>query len=518
MALYTIPGLLVSVLTILSIWHDKRTTDIEGLKRAFLFKFIISGLISILILLVELILLYFFYKDLEPRSFYNDIVLEYSSYLYLFIFIDVFLLLLYLPYFSNDTIKVEKYGDQYLIQSKSTSKNINVGIMYFVEKFRYTIGLRISTFLYRLLLFSSLLIWIIVVGSLVHNARLKDSNYPFVANEKIFVKNTKPIDIYEVKDNKIMKGTLPKDKVFSIAKGTEFSFDYEKLKNKERGGEPNIYNGVYGLLSSKKISIRKGSKLYFEEMGDFTIYVNDKSNELSEYYTAKTVPGKTYIQSDSSMNYEVIANPERNGEDTVYSFIVGYTKENIDYTQFLHNAMLLNGILMIISIIFILFTLWNYTYIFVLILLSIIPMSIIVTNGISCMMGIISGIICAIFLIEIINYMVFLRQNIFIKRLKSISEVSIEVLTKKPNIIFTDGKNKIDLKLEDNRCYYKKKYEYTSLQDNSQKLEDELRIISYKNVFNIWSKYFSDYNWFFKKSSHLFKLLTNSFNKDKSND
>ena len=70
-------------------------------------------------------------------------------------------------------------------------------------------------------------------------------NYPFVANEKIFVKNTKPIDIYEVKDNKIMEGTLPKDKVFSIAKGTEFSLDYEKLKNKERVGEPNIYNGVY---------------------------------------------------------------------------------------------------------------------------------------------------------------------------------------------------------------------------------------------------------------------------------
>ncbi len=42
MALYTIPGLIVSVLTLLSIWHDKRTTDIEGLKRAFLFKFIIS--------------------------------------------------------------------------------------------------------------------------------------------------------------------------------------------------------------------------------------------------------------------------------------------------------------------------------------------------------------------------------------------------------------------------------------------------------------------------------------------
>ncbi len=51
-----------------------------------------------------------------------------------------------------------------------------------------------------------------------------------------------------------------------------------------------------------------------------------------------------------------------------------------------------------------------------------------------------------------------------------------------------------------------------------KKLEDELRIISYKMYLIYGRNIFSDYNWFFKMSSHLFKLLTNSFNKDKSND
>lgn len=508
MAWYTIPGLLVAVLAIIQLLLDEKTSDIEGVKRDILLNLIRSVVISIPIFLVEIIILYIFYKDLDFRYFYNDIVLKYSSYLYLFIFIDVFLLLWFLPYFSSDTTKVEKYGSQYLIQSKSTSKNINVGIMYFVEKFRDTIGLRISTFLYRLLLFSSLLIWIIVVGSLVHNARLKDSNYPYVANEKIFVKNTKPIDIYEVKDNKIMKGTLPKDKVFSIAKGTEFSFDYKQLKDKKRGGKSNIYNGVYGLSSSKKISIRKGSKLYFEEMGDFTIFVNDKSNELSEYYTAKTVPGKTYIQSDSSMNYEVIANPERNGKDTVYSFIVGYTKENIDYTQFLHNALLLNGISMMVLLIAIPFILQKYRYLSFLILISIIPLSIIVTNRISWR----SGILLVIILIEMINYMFFLRRHIFIKRLESTSEVSIEVLNPKSKFIFThNNTNIIDLKLTDDNWDDKTKYKYTVSKNNGKKLEGELRIIAYKSVWNILWKYFSNYHW-------IIKIRNALFNKDKSND
>ena len=61
------------------------------------------------------------------------------------------------------------------------------------------------------------------------------------------------------------------------------------------------------------------------------------------------------------MNYEVIANPERNVKDT-YSFIVGYTKENIDYNKFLDNAMLLNGISMMVLLIAIPFILKKYRY------------------------------------------------------------------------------------------------------------------------------------------------------------
>lgn len=511
MAWYTIPGLLVAILAIIQLLLDEKTSDIEGVKRDILLNLIRSVVISIPIFLVEIIILYICYKDLDFRYFYNDIVLKYSSYLYLFIFIDVFLLLWFLPYFSSDTTKVEKYGSQYLIQSKSTSKNINVGVMYFVEKFRNVIGLKISTFLYRLLLFSSLLIWIIVVVNVVHNSRLKDLKYPFVANEKIFIKNIKPIDIYEVNANKeIKKGSLPKDTVFSIAKGTNFSFDYEKLNKNERGGKSNIYNGVYGLSSSKKISIRKGSKLYFEEMLDYTIYVNDKSKNLSGYYTVKTIPGKTYIQSNSNMNYEVIANPERNVKDT-YSFIVGYTKENIDYNKFLDNAMLLNGISMMVLLIAIPFILQKYRYLSFLIFISIIPLSIIVTNRISWRSGIL-GILLVIILIEMINYMFFLRRHIFIKRLESTSEVSIEVLNPKSEFIFThNNKNIIDLKLTDDNWDDKTKYKYTVSKNNGKKLEGELRIIAYKSVWNILWKYFSNYHW-------IIKIINALFNKDKSND
>ena len=245
-------------------------------------------------------------------------------------------------------------------------------------------------------------------------------------------------------------------------------------------------------------------------MLDYTIYVNDKSKNLSEYYTVKTIPGKTYIQSDSNMNYEVIANPERNVKDT-YSFIVGYTKENIDYNKFLDNAMLLNGISMMVLLIAIPFILQKYRYLSVWILISIFPLSNMVTNRISWR----GYILLVIILIEMINYMFFLRRHIFIKRLESTSEVSIEVLNPKSEFIFTNNnKNTIDLKFTDDNWYYKTKYEYTVFKDNGKKLEGELRIIAYKSVWNILLKYFSNHFLFIK----ILKALPNLFNKDKSND
>ena len=93
MAWYTIPGLLVAILAIIQLLLDEKTSDIECVKIYILLNLIRSVVISIPIFLVEIIILYIFYKDLDFRYFYNDIVLKYSSYLYLFIFIDVFLLI-----------------------------------------------------------------------------------------------------------------------------------------------------------------------------------------------------------------------------------------------------------------------------------------------------------------------------------------------------------------------------------------------------------------------------------------
>lgn len=108
--------------------------------------------------------------------------------------------------------------------------------------------------------------------------------------------------------------------------------------------------------------------------------------------------------------------------------------------------------------------------------------------------------------------MFFLRRHIFIKRLESTSEVSIEVLNPKSEFIFThNNKNIIDLKLTDDNWDDKTKYKYTVSKNNGKKLEGELRIIAYKSVWNILWKYFSNYHW-------IIKIINALFNKDKSND
>ena len=253
-------------------------------------------------------------------------------------------------------------------------------------------------------------------------------------------------------------------------------------------------------------------------MVDYTIYVNDENNNISEYYSVKTIPGKTYILHNSDIQYEVISNPERKNRDTVYSFIVGHTKDDIDFKEFLDNTTLLNSIFMIIVLFIIPFTRRKYLYIVSLtgVLIGAIIYSI-KTNGLSR----ISAMSVALFfitIIEMISYQIFLKENLIIARLDSMSKVNIELLCKKPEIIFTkNGTDKLDLKLGRSKRYYTEQLEYTTSENNEEKTTDELRIIVYKSYKDICLKYFYSYsilNKIFqiiiKNSKRLQKLIVKS--------
>ena len=517
MAWYTIPSLIVAILSIIQILVSGRIADVESTKRDLLINLIKSAIISLMIFIVEVITLYFFYSDIT--YYYNEIFLRYSLYLYFSILTAVFLILLFFPYYRNNTTKIEKNANGYLVQTKSTySTNTKIKTIYIIKKMKTFLTIKFSTFLIEILLFLSVFIFIIVGLKVLQNGRINDSKYPFVANEKIFITNNKAIEIYEVKNKKIQRGTLPEGTKFSIAKGVSFSFDYEKLNTKYKGGKSNIHNGIYGLSSNKKISLKKGTQLYFEDMVDYTIYVNDENNNLSEYYSVKTIPGKTYILHNSDIQYEVISNPERKTRDTVYSFIVGHTKDDIDFKEFLDNTTLLNSIFMIFVLFIIPFTRRKYLYIVALtgVLFCVIFYSI-KTNGLSR----ISAISVALFfitIIEMIFYQIFLKENLIIARLDSMSKVNIELLCKKPEIIFTkNGTDKLDLKLGRSKRYYTEQLEYTTSENNEEKTTDELRIIVYRSYKDIYLKYFYSYsilNKIFqiiiKNSKRLQKLIVKS--------
>lgn len=60
MAWYTIPSLIVTILSIIQILFSGRTADVESTKRDLLINLIKSALISLMIFVVEIIILYFF--------------------------------------------------------------------------------------------------------------------------------------------------------------------------------------------------------------------------------------------------------------------------------------------------------------------------------------------------------------------------------------------------------------------------------------------------------------------------
>ena len=233
MAWYTVPSLIVTVLTIFQIFINGKKVDVESVKREILIILIKGLLISIPIYLLEMIMLFFIYPDHKYYKFYNEIISVYSLDLYFFITFGVLLVLVLFPYFTKDTTSIEKYGDEYLIQSKSFyDQDFYIELTYFIKKRVHLLGSFFSLFLIRILLFSSVLVLIVGILQFVPNGRMNDDKHPYVADEKIYIESIDPINVYVVKNGKLQQSSLPSNTKFSIAKGTNFSFHYNKLKNK----------------------------------------------------------------------------------------------------------------------------------------------------------------------------------------------------------------------------------------------------------------------------------------------
>ena len=141
MAWYTVPGLIVPVLTIFQIFVNGKKVDVESVKREILIILIKGLLISIPIYLLEMVMLFFIYPDHKYYKFYNEIISVYSLDLYFFITFGVLLVLVLFPYFTKDTTSIEKYGDEYLIQSKSFyDQDFYIELTYFIKKRVHLLG------------------------------------------------------------------------------------------------------------------------------------------------------------------------------------------------------------------------------------------------------------------------------------------------------------------------------------------------------------------------------------------
>lgn len=522
MAWYTVPSLIVTVLTIFQIFINGKKVDVESVKREILIILIKGLLISIPIYLLEMIMLFFIYPDHKYYKFYNEIISVYSLDLYFFITFGVLLVLVLFPYFTKDTTSIEKYGDEYLIQSKSFyDQDFYIELTYFIKKRVHLLGSFFSLFLIRILLFSSVLVLIVGILQFVPNGRMNDDKHPYVADEKIYIESIDPINVYVVKNGKLQQSSLPSNTKFSIAKGTNFSFHYNKLKNKISGGENNIHNGIYGLTPGTMISLEDDTLIYFEEIKDYTLFVNDKNNEISEFFTTKTIPGNTYLKQNSKEKFKIVNRLNNKETNKPYKFIVGNTVSDIYYKLFLKNVIQVNSLLVLITLFLALFMTKRYIYIvinwFISSILLIFSIGYFLkTKEWNIVTIIVLLVILTLVIIEIFKYTQFLRQNVLIRRLKSLSEINLKLSRSNYKILFdSSSKEEVDIPIEEDKHLYFEGFNYDSkhIEKDMQK-EGTVKIILYSSVKDILSEYFSRYSILYKIVWIPFKKIVNLYKRN----
>lgn len=456
---YAYPSFIVAVLAIITIIKGEKNA--EDIKKNVLITVIKGVWISLLILSLEMALLYVLNSDGRFFKFWNEIVLPYTPKLYLVIFLSVTITLYLFPYFSRDSISFERYSDKYSLESKSPIANdFNIELFCFIEKSWVSRKLLLLKHLIRVSLFLSMVISILFLKMFQPTVQ-NDPKYPYVTNEKIFIKTTTCIPITEVKDKKISIQSIPKGTLFSIPKGTNFSFELDKLDKAQKWNGDIIYNRIYGLPENKNISLDSHSLIYYEQEVDYTLYEGDSDDQFDKYFNVKTVPGKTNRYADSKVKYTVVSDPTKKNKKNFYEFVVGYTTNDVAYTKFLQETFGLNSIVFLIVILLIIIMTPSYLYLVINLFLSmifiVIGIILFVEFKFDLLISLIISLPSLIFIRQIILYSEFLKNNILIRKMKGVDEINLKIKGFKKKIFIDDEKNEkkdnIGLKYPWNRFY-----------------------------------------------------------------
>ena len=109
-------------------------------------------------------------------------------------------------------------------------------------------------------------------------------------------------------------------------------------------------------------------------------------------------------------------------------------------------------------------------------------------------------VILTLVIIEIFKYTQFLRQNVLIRRLKSLSEINLKLSKSNYKILFdSSSKEEVDISIEEDKHLYFERFNYDSkhIEKDMQK-EGTVKIILYSSVKDILSEYFSRYSILYK--------------------
>lgn len=247
----------------------------------------------------------------------------------LWIFLSVFLIsgLITSFYFSK---MINKMGEVTVIDGKYNIKKCEryqfcyeVTESYITDNKSENKKIRLFSFILRLFVLLSCSMVLLSIQLIYRQMTSSyDIDYPFVANEKIYLSSSKELtdQLVDESGNPV---TLPVGTIFSIHKGEKFDIENKK-KNKLITNEffTSYYDSKWGIEPNQKIILKEGSQLFFERVYDRNLYRNDSKY----HYTIKTIPSKSSLVLPSKMSFSV-HHPAELSEKNYYEFVIGKNAE-----------------------------------------------------------------------------------------------------------------------------------------------------------------------------------------------
>ncbi len=490
MDIFKIPGFIVAVLTLYATLKSGK----NNIQRNLLITVLKMILESIFLVLFFLTLIYFISNDFKAYKSFTEFIFHFAIISSPIVFLSIVVVQLLFPIFERTKFSIKKYGEGVSVESNSWYDNdFYIEILYFVKEIKHVFKYYILIYIFRLLLISSIAMIFLVFFQNFQNYSENNLNYPYIANEKIFIKNTEPIEKTFVKDGKLQKEFLPKGTIFSISKGSRFFLDRFQVTEEVNDVEDEIRDEVYGLMVNDRILVSEDTKIYYEGELDHIIFLRNYEGKISNYNTVKTVPGETYFKKGSRMVFRVTSSPNESTK-SYYKFIVESSTENNLQERFLENWTILISVVILISVFILLFLLPKYLYLSVLGLINFFEILFIFINliKINLLWLIVSVTFLIISWIEIFSYATFLNKNIIINRIKSLELISVKINKHGTEVLFDRGNQKlIDIAITDKLDVYNEKFKYFV---NGQEQKEELRVIVSNSVKFILFLYFRKYN------------------------